>query len=77
MARGEPNRSGIGVTTSDSMMGRGPRCMKCGAFVAATYKNANGDQVCWDCGGERLSGGLIRVVDGPGDDFEDEDYEDE
>lgn len=58
------------------MMGRGPRCKRCGEFVSMTVRDAQGDEVCMECGGERLADGLVEVVEGPGDDFEDEDYED-
>ena len=75
MANPTAPRSGRGVTTSRSMMGRGPRCQKCAEFVSATWRDPNGLYVCVNCGGARLNDGLITVVDGLGDPFVDEDDE--
>lgn len=58
-------RSGRGVTTSDSLKGRGPRCGSCGEFVAIVARNANGTLVCPDCGPEKLFSGLVVPIEGP------------
>lgn len=65
MASSGTLRSGRGVTTSGSMMGRGPRCQKCAEFVSMTWRNPNGLYVCENCGGDRLNGGLVKVVAAP------------
>jgi len=72
MANTGPLRSGRGVTTSDSMNGRGPRCGRCAEFVAATWKDANGTPVCADCGGDRRNDGIVVVVEGPDEEYVEE-----
>ena len=65
MGSPEPLRSGRGVTTSDSLTGRGPRCGRCAEWVPVTWMDANGVRICADCGGERINQGIVVRVSGP------------
>ena len=56
-----PERRGRGVTTTDSLKGRGPRCGHCGYFVALVSLDPNGKNICEDCSGGKLKG-IVEIV---------------
>jgi len=61
----QSKESGRGVTTSQSMLGRGPRCGHCARFVDLTTPDANGTPSCPKCKPALFKDNIVTVVDAP------------